>query len=175
MPSSRPWRRRISWQPAITPWKPLVASKIAALQSVTCASSAKSSADTSFLATAAWMRCKSSTARLTHTLQWPSSPPLMRTVRSRAIRHHGEGSDEVEDDVIVVASVERDAVGGVRLHHAAHHVEGAVTIERRDLDGDHVLDRRKPPPERHRQHEAAHGGLQVKADERNFARDRLRV
>src|SRR5262249_38997036 len=61
----------------------LAASKIAALQSVTWASSAKSSADTSFLATAAWMRSKSSTARLTHTLQWPSSPPLMRTVRSR--------------------------------------------------------------------------------------------
>src|SRR6266446_1694392 len=61
----------------------LPASKIAALQSVTWASSAKSSADTSFLATAAWMRSNSSTARLAHTLQWPSSPPLMRTVRSR--------------------------------------------------------------------------------------------
>ena len=69
--------------PAITPWKSLAASNIAALQSVTWASSARSSADTSFLAIAAWMRSNSSTARLTHTLQWPSSPPLIRTVRSR--------------------------------------------------------------------------------------------
>src|ERR1700756_1560242 len=175
MPSSSPCRRRISWQPAITPWKSLAASKIAALQSVTWASSAKSSADTSFLATAAWMRSNSSTARLTHTLQWPSRPPLMRTVRSRPFATTVKGGDEVEDDVIVVAGVERDPVGGVRLHDAAHDVEGAVTIERRDLDGDHVLDRREPPPERHRQHEAAHSGLQVKADEGKFARDRLRV
>ena len=41
-----------------------------------------------------------------------------------AIRRHGEGDDEVEDDVIVVAGVERDPVGGIRLDDAAHHVEG---------------------------------------------------
>src|SRR5215831_1905585 len=174
MPSSNPCRRRISWQPAMTPWKSLAASKIAALQSVTCASSAKSSADTSFLATAAWMRSNSSTARLTHTLQWPSSPPLMHGVLA-AIRRHGEGGDEVEDGVIVVAGIERDPVGGIRFYHAAHHVDGAVAVERRDLDGDHVLDRREATPERHRQHEAAHGGLQVEADEGKLARDRLRV
>src|SRR5262249_51883474 len=84
------------------------------------------------------------------------------------VSDHGEGSDEIESDVIVVASIERDALGGIRLDHAAHNVEGAVAIERRDLDGDDVLDRGEAPPERHRQHEAADGGLQVEADDRDL-------
>ena len=77
--------------------------------------------------------------------------------------------------MVVVAGIERDAVGGAGLDHAAHHVERAVAVERRDLDRDHVLDRREAPPERHRQHDAADGGLQIEADQRNFARDRLRM
>ena len=77
--------------------------------------------------------------------------------------------------MIVVAGIERDPLGGARLHHAAHHVERAIAIERRDLDGDHVLDGRKAAPERHRQDETADGGLQVEPDQRNFARDRLRM
>jgi hypothetical protein len=52
--------------------------------------------------------------------------------------------------VIVVAGIKRDALGSVRLDDAAHDVEGAVAIERRDLDGDDVLDRGKAPPKRHR-------------------------
>ena len=74
------------------------------------------------------------------------------------MRDHGEGCDEVEDDVIVVAGIERDALGGIRLGDAADHVQRAVTIERRDLDGDDVVDRRETPPERHRQHQQPRRG-----------------
>ena len=38
------------------------------------------------------------------------------------------------NDVIVVAGIERDAVGRARFDHAAHHVERTIAIERRDLD-----------------------------------------
>ena len=175
MPSSRPCRRRISWQPAMTPWKSLATSKIAALQSVTCESSASRSAGTASAAAAACVWSSSSTAFLTQTLQCPSSPPLMRTVVTAPLCGDGEGRHQVEHDVVVVAGIERDAVGGAGLDHAAHHVERAVAIERRDLDRDDILDRGKAPPERRRQHDAADGGLQIEADQRNFARDGLRV
>ena len=120
-------------------------------------------------------RSSSSTAFLTHTLQWPSRPPLMRTVVDAPFARHDERREQIEHDVVVVAGVERDAVGGAGLDHAAHDVEGAVAVERRDLDRDHVLDRREAAPERHRQHDAADGRLQVEADQRNLPRDRLRV
>ena len=86
-----------------------------------------------------------------------------------------ERQHQVEQDVVVIAGVERDAVERAGRGYAAQHIQRAVAIERRDLDGDDVVDRREAPPERHRQHQAAHGGLQVEADERYLARDRLRV
>ena len=46
VPSSRPWRRSTSWQPAMQPWKSLATSKKALLQSVTRLSSASSSRST---------------------------------------------------------------------------------------------------------------------------------
>ena len=63
------------------------------------------------------------------------------------LAHHGERRDEVEHDVVVVAGIERDAVLGAGLGNAAQHVERAVAIERRDLDGDDVVDRGEPGPE----------------------------
>ncbi len=95
--------------------------------------------------------------------------------RLAAVRADDERRDQVEDDVVVVAAIERDAVGGAGLDHAAHDVEGAVAVERRDLDRDDVLDGREAAPERHRQHQPADGGLQIEADQRNLARDRLGV
>ena len=49
IPSISPCRRRISWQPAMQPWKLLATSKNALLQSVTRASSASRSAGTRLL------------------------------------------------------------------------------------------------------------------------------
>src|ERR1035437_2930848 len=51
-----------------------------------------------------------------------------------------ERQREVEQDVIVVAGIERDAIEGISGGDAAQDVERAVSIERRDLDGDDVVD-----------------------------------
>jgi len=47
---------------------------------------------------------------------------------------------QVEQDVVVIAGIERDAVERAGGADAAQHVEGAVAIERRDLDGDDIVD-----------------------------------
>ena len=57
-------------------------------------------------------------------------------------------AQQVEDDVIVIAGVERDALLCPGLDHAPDHIEGPVAVEGRDLDRDHVLDRGEPAPER---------------------------
>ena len=88
--------------------------------------------------------CSARAARrrcVVHTDQWPSSPPRKRTVTGAPSRIDGERRDQVEHDVVVVAGVERDAVLGAGVDDAAHHVERAVAIERRDLDRDDVVDR----------------------------------
>ena len=97
----------------------------------------------------------------------------MRTVTGRSPGRDHERRHQIEHDVVVVAGVERDAIGGACLDDPANHIERAIAVERRDLDRHDVLDRREAPPERHRQHETADRGLQIEADQRDFARDRL--
>ena len=58
-----------------------------------------------------------------------------------------ERQHEVEQDMIVIAGIERDAVQRAGGGDAAQHVERAIAVERRDLDGDDIVDRRKAPPE----------------------------
>ena len=84
-----------------------------------------------------------------------------------------ERQREVEQDVVVIAGVERDAVERAGGGDAAQHIERAVAVERRDLDGDDVVDRGKAPPEIGAQDDAADRRLQIEADQRNFARHRL--
>ncbi len=176
MPSSRPCRRRISWQPAMTPWKSLATSKIAALQSVTCESSASRSRRHAAGGDRGVDALEQFDRRLHPDAPVAEQPALdAHASTARPFADSDERREQVEHDVVVVAGVERDAVGGAGLDHAAHHVERAVAVERRDLDGDDVLDRREAAPERHRQHEAADRRLQIEADQRDFARDRLRV
>ena len=66
--------------------------------------------------------------------------------------------------MVVVAGVEGDALLRARRRHAVDDVEGAVAVERGDLDPDHVLDRGELLPERAREDDAADRGLQVEAD-----------
>src|ERR1700722_19469723 len=75
MPSKSPCRRRISWQPAMQPWKLLATSKKALLQSVTRASSASRSAGSVSLPRAARHLSNCLIALAVHTDQWPSRPP----------------------------------------------------------------------------------------------------
>ena len=77
--------------------------------------------------------------------------------------------EQVEHDVVVVAGVERDVVAA-GLGDGADDVERLVAVEGGDLDGDDVLDLHEPPPERERQHAAAHRGLQVEAHQRQNLR-----
>ena len=84
---------------------------------------------------------------------------------------HAEFRQQVGHDVVVVAGVERNLAAASRFRHAAHDVERLVAIERRDLDGDDVGNPGELCPEGARQHASAHGRLQIKAEEGNFARD----
>ena len=84
-----------------------------------------------------------------------------------------ERQREIEQDVVVIAGIERDAVERAGGGDAAQHIERAVAVERRDLDGDDIVDRCKAPPEIRAQDDAADRGLQIEADQRNFARHGL--
>ena len=80
---------------------------------------------------------------------------------------HGETErrEEVQHDVVVVASI-KGYVVAAGFRNCANHIEGLVTIERRDFDGDNLLNLSKASPEGMRQHAPAHRGLQVEAEER---------
>ncbi len=173
MPSSSPWRRSTSWQPGMQPAKSCATSKNALLQSVTRESSASRSASTRPL------RWRVDALELLDRGPGPHAPVAEQPALD-AHAHlfgaalHGEGHQQVEHDVVVVAGVQRDAVLGARRDHAAHDVERAVAVEGRDLDRDHVVDGGEAAPEFHRQRDAADRGLQVEAHQRNLARPRRR-
>ena len=59
----------------------------------------------------------------------------------------GERQHQVEQDVVVIAGVERDAVERTGGGDAAYHVERAIAVERRDLDRDHIVDLGEALPE----------------------------
>ena len=148
------------------PAKPLAASKKAALQSVTSTARRSSSAGIGPPPSMARWHSLQQFDRLSRpdrpVAQQPADDPALdRAARPReAVRRQ-----QVQHDVVVVAGVERDVVAA-RLGHGADDVERLVAVERRDLDGDDVLDLGEPPPERERQHAAAHRRLQVEAHDR---------
>src|SRR5437868_15247292 len=80
---------------------------------------------------------------------------------------------EVEQDVVVVAGIKRYPIERACGGDAAQHVESAVAIERRDLDGDDIVDQRESPPELSTEDDTADCRLQIKPDQWNFARHRL--
>jgi len=80
---------------------------------------------------------------------------------------------QIEQDVVIIAGVECNAVKRAGGADAAQHVERPVAIERRDLNGDDIVDRGKASPEISAENDAADRGLQIEADQRNHACDRL--
>ena len=60
--------------------------------------------------------------------------------RGHALVAQIERQREIEQDVVVIAGIERDAVERAGGRDAAQDVERAVAVERRDLDGDDVVD-----------------------------------
>ena len=149
------------------PAKPLAASKKAALASVTSMPRRSSSGR-------APGRRRDAALALVEQLDRPASsrPPSARAARRRSGARpssadgEAERREQVGDDVVVVAGVERDVVAP-GLGDGPDDVERLVAVERRDLDRDDVLDLGEAPPERVRQQPAAHRGLEVEADERD--------
>ena len=69
-----------------------------------------------------------------------------------------ERQREVEQNVVVIAGVERDAIQGAARRYAAQDVEGAIAVEWCDLNTDNVLDRGETAPEIGAKHNAPTAG-----------------
>jgi len=82
-----------------------------------------------------------------------------------AIGIEGVRSEEVHDDVVVVAGVERDVTA--RFGYRADDVERLIAIERSDFNGDDIFDFDKFFPEVVRENAAADGGLEVETYDRD--------
>jgi hypothetical protein len=79
------------------------------------------------------------------------------------------GCQKIYDDVVVVPCVKRDRTLG--FTYGPNHIECLVTIERRNLDGDHIFDLHEFAPKSGRQQAAANGRLQVEPYDRNLFRN----
>src|SRR5690349_9876163 len=76
------------------------------------------------------------------------------------------GCEEVQQDVVVVAGVERD-VASTGVGDRSDDIERLVAVERGDLDGDDVFDFREPSPERVGQNASTGRGLEIEAEQRD--------
>ena len=72
--------------------------------------------------------------------------------------------------MVIVAGIECDLTGASRVGDGSYHVDGLVTIEGCDLDGNNMFNFRELAPKFIRQNAAANGGLQVKAHYWNHGR-----
>ena len=111
-------------------------------------------------------------ARRVQTAHWPSRPPEKRTGAGR--RAGRKRRQQIGDDRVVVARVERDVVAAA-LGHAAVDVQRAIAIERRDLDRDDALDVEEAAPESAIEDAPADRRLQVEAEDRNDVGDAAAV
>ena len=80
-----------------------------------------------------------------------------------AVNLENVGSDKIHYNVVVVAGVESDVAP--RLSDGPDNIKRLVAVERCNLDRYDVLDFCELPPKSVRQNAAAHGRLQVKADD----------
>ena len=74
------------------------------------------------------------------------------------------GREQIEDDVVVVAGVERDVVAA-GFGDGADDIDRLVAVEGRHLDGDDVANFREAAPEREREHASADRGLKIETDD----------
>ena len=90
---------------------------------------------------------------------------------SHLLRAEVKGSQQIEQDVVVVAGVEGDVLNAPGLRQGAHDVDGLIAIEGRHLDRDHVFDFEELPPELIRQETSSDRRLQVEAHDWNHGCD----
>ena len=81
---------------------------------------------------------------------------------------------QIRHDRIVISGIERD-ISSSAPRQRRDDVERAVSIEWSDLDRDHTLDVEQAAPEVLIEDAAAHGWLQVEADERDHGGDTAAV
>src|SRR5260370_1000352 len=74
------------------------------------------------------------------------------------------GSEKIHGDIVIIAGVERDVSAG--FGDGADDIQGLVTVEWRNLDGDNIFNLGELAPEFVGKYAAAHGRLQVKTNER---------
>ncbi len=96
--------------------------------------------------------------------------PLAEEAAVDVARAPGEGerSEEVGEDVVVVAGVEGNVVTA-GSEDGADDVECAVAVEGGDFDGDKFRDVGERAPERVTENAAADGGLQIETEEWNLS------
>ena len=58
-----------------------------------------------------------------------------------------ETGQEVRQNVVVVSGVESDVPGAAGLNDGPDHIQRLISIKWRDLDGNHIFDLHKTPPE----------------------------
>src|SRR6267378_2053657 len=75
------------------------------------------------------------------------------------------GSEKVHGDIVIIAGVERDV--SLRFSDGADDIQGMVTVEGRNFDGDNIFNLGELAPEAIRKYAATHGRLQVKTNERH--------
>ncbi len=78
-------------------------------------------------------------------------------------------SEEVKDDVVVIAGVERNVAAG--FGDGTDDVKSLITIEGSDFDGGDIFDFGEFAPEIVREDAATDGGLKIKADDGKNLRD----
>src|SRR4051812_9317859 len=83
-----------------------------------------------------------------------------------------ERSDEVEQDMIVVAGIEGDSVLRLSCDNAANDIQCPVAVERRDLYSDDIVDLGKTAPEGGRKNETPDRRLQIEPNKGNLLRNR---
>ena len=80
----------------------------------------------------------------------------------------GERREQIGDDVVVIARVERDLVAAAGVGDSAHDVQCLVAVERRDLDRHNIVDFDEFTPEAVGQRLPPHRRLQI---ETNYGND----
>ena len=89
----------------------------------------------------------------------------MRSAGRVCPRAQVELREQIGDDVVVVACVERNLAAAPGLGYCAHDIQRLVAVERRDLDRHHIRDFDEFAPEGIGQHLPAHRRLQIEADD----------
>jgi hypothetical protein len=72
----------------------------------------------------------------------------------------GIGRKQIHHNVVIISSIKRNIAP--RFGHGAYDIQCLVTVKRRNLDGNNVLDLCELAPESVREHTTAHGRLQIK-------------